>query len=90
MSHPYNQEANTRRCRMFVLLGVADTKRGICVHKAGDLCAQSGGFVDDTPMGKALMHLWVRYRKLLNGNGHPFTTHKVYVHPQLCDITETL
>ena len=38
---------------MLVPLGVAATKWGICVHKVGYLCAQSGVFVGATLRGDA-------------------------------------
>ena len=39
---------------MIVPLGVAATKWGICVHKVGYLCTQSGVFVGATLRGNAL------------------------------------
>ena len=51
---PWLYKANTLRSRMLVPLGVAATKWGICVHKVGYLCTQSGVFVVATLRGDAL------------------------------------
>ena len=51
---------------MLVPLGAEDTKWGICVHKVGDLCTQSGGFVGATLRSSALTPVCVRDRPLLN------------------------
>ena len=51
---------------MLVPLGVEATKWGICVHKVGHLCAQSGVFVGATLRSSALTPVCVRDRPLLN------------------------
>ena len=47
------------RGRWRAVLGVSRTKRGICVHKAGALCTQSGGFVAITPKSMSILPIGV-------------------------------